>query len=72
MKSTITRGGPGENFGLRTWVNITICISDRMSSFSLTLLTNSETSAGLENYDLDPARYYPAPGLAWDAALKES
>ena len=26
----------------------------------------------LENYDLDPAWYYTAPGLAWDAALKES
>ena len=26
----------------------------------------------LENYDLDPAWYYTAPGLAWNAALKES
>ena len=24
----------------------------------------------LENYKLDPAHYYTAPGLAWDAALK--
>ena len=24
----------------------------------------------LENYELDPAHYYTAPGLAWDAALK--
>ena len=24
----------------------------------------------LETYDLDPAHYYTAPGLAWDAALK--
>ena len=24
----------------------------------------------LENYELDPAHYYMAPGLAWDAALK--
>ena len=23
-----------------------------------------------KNYDLDPAHYYTAPGLAWDAALK--
>ena len=22
------------------------------------------------NYDLDPARYYTSPGLAWDAMLK--
>jgi len=26
----------------------------------------------LRNYDLDPAWYYTAPGLAWDAALKVS
>ena len=26
----------------------------------------------LQNYDLDPAWYYTAPGLAWDAALKVS
>ena len=26
----------------------------------------------LRNYDLDPAGYYTAPGLAWDAALKVS
>ena len=26
----------------------------------------------LENYDLDPAWYYTAPGLAYDAALRES
>ena len=26
----------------------------------------------LENYKLDPAWYFTAPGLAWDAALKES
>ena len=24
----------------------------------------------IENYDLDPAHYYTAPGLAWDAVLK--
>ena len=24
----------------------------------------------IENYELDPAHYYTAPGLAWDAALK--
>ena len=24
----------------------------------------------LENYELDPAHYYTAPGLAWDAVLK--
>ena len=24
----------------------------------------------LENYKLDPAHYYTAPGLAWDACLK--
>ena len=24
----------------------------------------------IKNYDLDPAHYYTAPGLAWDAALK--
>lgn len=24
----------------------------------------------MENYLLDPFRYYTAPGLAWDAALK--
>ena len=24
----------------------------------------------LKNYDLDPAHYHTAPGLAWDAALK--
>ena len=24
----------------------------------------------LTNYELDPAHYYTAPGLAWDAALK--
>ena len=24
----------------------------------------------LTNYGLDPAHYYTAPGLAWDAALK--
>ena len=29
-------------------------------------------SVCLENYELDPAWYYTAPGLAWDAALKES
>ena len=29
-------------------------------------------SVCLENYKLDPAWYYTAPGLAWDAALKES
>ena len=26
----------------------------------------------LENYKLDPAHYFTAPGLAWDAALKET
>ena len=26
----------------------------------------------LENYELDPAWYYTSPGLAWDAALKET
>ena len=26
----------------------------------------------LENYQLDPAWYYAAPGLAWDALLKKS
>ena len=26
----------------------------------------------LQNYDLDPAWYYTAPGLAWDAALKKT
>ena len=26
----------------------------------------------IENYELDPAHYYTAPGLAWDAALKIS
>ena len=26
----------------------------------------------LENYQLDPAWYYTAPGLAWDAALKKT
>ena len=26
----------------------------------------------LRNYNLDPAWYYTAPGLAWDAALKVS
>jgi len=25
-----------------------------------------------ENYNLDPAWYFTAPGLAWNAALKES
>ena len=25
-----------------------------------------------KNYDLDPARYYTAPGLAWDAMLKKT
>jgi hypothetical protein len=29
-------------------------------------------SVCLENYKLDPAWYFTAPGLAWDAALKES
>ena len=29
-------------------------------------------SVCLENYELDPAWYYTSPGLAWDAALKES
>ena len=29
-------------------------------------------SVCLKNYELDPAWYYTAPGLAWDAALKES
>ena len=24
----------------------------------------------IKNYNLDPAHYYTAPGLAWDAALK--
>ena len=24
----------------------------------------------IKNYELDPAHYYTAPGLAWDAALK--
>ena len=24
----------------------------------------------IKNYKLDPAHYYTAPGLAWDAALK--
>ena len=24
----------------------------------------------IENYELDPAYYYTAPGLAWDTALK--
>ena len=24
----------------------------------------------IENYNLDPAHYYTAPGLAWDVALK--
>ena len=24
----------------------------------------------IEKYELDPAHYYTAPGLAWDAALK--
>ena len=24
----------------------------------------------MTNYELDPAHYYTAPGLAWDAALK--
>ena len=24
----------------------------------------------LEMYELDPAKYLPAPGLAWEAALK--
>ena len=24
----------------------------------------------LENYKIDPAHYYTAPGLAWDACLK--
>ena len=24
----------------------------------------------MENYKLDPAHYYTAPGLAWDACLK--
>ena len=28
------------------------------------------TNICLENYELDPAHYYTAPGLAWDAALK--
>ena len=27
-------------------------------------------SVCLVNYELDPARYYTAPGMAWDAALK--
>ena len=26
----------------------------------------------LENYELDPCHYYTAPGLAWDACLKET
>ena len=29
-------------------------------------------NVGLESYGLDPAWYYTAPGLAWDAALKVS
>ena len=29
-------------------------------------------SVCLENYQLDPAWYYTAPGLAWDAALKKT
>ena len=33
VKITIKRGGSGENLALRTWVNITICISNQMSSF---------------------------------------
>lgn len=24
----------------------------------------------LKNYDLDPAKYFTAPGLSWDALLK--
>lgn len=35
------------------------------------LLKKSENVC-LENYDLDPTWYYIAPGLAWDAALKDS
>ena len=33
---------------------------------------NNEIEVCLENNQLDPAWYYTAPGLAWDAALKKT
>jgi len=44
MRITITLRECGMSLRLRTWVNITICISNPMSSSSLTSLKNSETS----------------------------
>ena len=36
------------------------------------LLAENFRDLCLKNYDLDPAWYFTAPGLAWNAVLKES
>ena len=56
---------------MNTMGDYTICIANRMYSSVLADVFEEFRNVCLHNYDLD-AWCYTAPGLAWDAALKES
>ena len=43
---------------------------NRVDVFPLADVFENFTDICIKNYKLDPAHYYTAPGLAWDAALK--
>lgn len=67
------RGQRSREEGLkRIWDENDGRLSQSVSSFSLLPLKKIRKNVCLENYDLDPTWYYIAPGLAWDAALKDS
>lgn len=45
-------------------------MGDYHDVYLITCVFENFRSICLQTYDLDPAHYYTAPGLAWDAALK--
>ena len=66
MKVTVTLNKYGRDFNVKHSKTITTSTSSQTHFFSLM----SFRTICLERYQLDPAYYYPAPGLTWDAAHK--